>query len=454
MTREDTSTRRPLQLVGIIVMAALAIGVAAWASYSLRPLGLPPGEAYFEPPGQRVLQPDEVGQWNYMMNEYDLLEYTGDTFANWDPATQSDWKYSIAFASYGMPSLAIIDPEQADMVRYHMWVMIKKMKSKKVWLDWEAFGFGEDPISHHNIMYKGHLNLMYGLYELMGGDDRFSREYTWLTNQIVDEIREHHHDGVYDGTNCEPDQYFPQCNSIGLLSLLVYDKLYGTDYANNEVRWVLDFIHQRLIDPETGLYWLEYHPSHDNTERYLSGYTTAWCMVFLRPFEPEYNEKLYPVWKKTFVTEKGRFAWVAERPGGGMWATAQLFGLLAAKEFGDVELFTKLRNTLDYGKLGPSPEFAEMRYRDDDNTRINGWTLAFKLHVGWQTILDHDWGQTATREIPSVEGMTWTDVLPQEIWELTPQLGGRQTPLVPTSTACVPMPPRSMLREASTAGGG
>ena len=74
--------------------------------------------------------------------------------------------------------------------------MIQKMKSRLVWGDYTEMGFGEDPISFQNSMYKGHLNLMYGLYQLTTGDLRYAREYTWLTNQIVEEMRLHHR-GVY-----------------------------------------------------------------------------------------------------------------------------------------------------------------------------------------------------------------------------------------------------------------
>lgn len=117
------------------------------------------------------------------------------------------------------------------MVVYSMALMIEKMKPKKVWQVFVDFGFGADPIIYQNIMYKGHLNLMYGLYQLMSGDERYAREYTWLTDQIVKEMREHHKAGIYEGAACEPNLYFAQCNSIGLLSLHIFDKLYGTKYT-------------------------------------------------------------------------------------------------------------------------------------------------------------------------------------------------------------------------------
>jgi hypothetical protein len=401
----------------LIILAALISG-GIWL-YNFLPIGFPDAENYFKLIGKRKLLSDETGQWQYVRHQYDHLGASGDTFKDWDPASMNMWKYAIAFASYGMPSLSLIDPENKDMAKYTMWLMINKMKSKKVWRDWEDIGFGSDPISYQNIMYKGHLNLMYGLYQMMSGDERFSKEYAWLTKQIVDEMREHHKQGLYDGTNCEPDQYFVQCNSIGLLSLNIFDRLYGTKYTENEVKWALDFIKQKMTDPKTGLYWLQYHPSHDNVEKYLSGYTNAWSIVVLRPLDPSYNDKLYPVWKKTFVKEIGPYAYVKEYPEGGPSALATAFGMWAAKEYNDVKLFAKLRNSIDKtGKLKWDPERAEMRFEKADNTLNNGTVLSFKMHVGWKNILDYDWGYKKPTEIPDVSQMNWKEVLPQEIHEL------------------------------------
>jgi hypothetical protein len=35
--------------------------------------------------------------------------------------------------------------------------------------------------------------------------------------------------------------------------------------------------------------------------------------------------------------------------------------------------------------------------------------------VGWQNVLEHDWGHDKRFEIPDVSQMEWTDVLDQEI---------------------------------------
>jgi hypothetical protein len=397
-----------LKLVAGLVLLGLGLVLAlAWRLHSF-----PQVEAYFAEPGRRSLQKDEVGQWQYVRHLYAELEATGDRFRGWDESQQDMWKYAIAFLAYGMPSLAMVKPDEAPTAAYYLSVMIHKMKAKKVWDDWQRYGFGDDPICKDNIMYKGHLNLMYGLYQLMTGSDRYAQEFTWLTQKIVEEI-EQSKQGKYRGVTCEPDRYFVQCNAIGLMSLEVYDRIYGTPYAKYYGEEVLKFVRERLIDPETGLYRDAYHPSHDLAMPYLSGYTNAWTMVMLRPFDKDYQSKIYPKWKEIFVRDYGPFAAVRESREGGPSRLATLFGMLAAKEFGDQELFGKLRNSIDLGGfLYKDTELGYLNYAVADNTLLNGMVFSFKMHVGWQKILDHTWPRPESLPpIPEISSVQSWDLL-------------------------------------------
>jgi len=400
--------KRFLKLVAGLVLIGLGLVLAL----AFRVHSFPQIEAYFEEPDNRKLQSDEFGQWEYVRHLYTEMEATGEQFKGWDEKQQDMWKYAIAFLAYGMPSMAIIKPDDAPMAVYYLSVMINKMKAKKVWDDWQRYGFGDDPICKDNIMYKGHLNLMYGLYQLMTGSDRYAKEFTWLTQKIVEEI-EQSKDGKFRGVVCEPDRYFVQCNAVGLLSLAIYDRIYGTPYVQYSGSEVMKFIRERLIDPETGLYREAYHPSHDISISHLSGYTNAWTMVMLRPFDKEYQARIYPKWKEIFVREYGAFAVVRETRFGGPSRLATLFGMLAAKEFGDQELFGKLRNTVDLaGILHKDTERGHLSYATADNTLLNGMVLSFKMHVGWQKILDHSWPRPEVIPIvPEISAMQSFDVM-------------------------------------------
>ena len=389
--------------------------ILAVIAYIALPIHHAPAKAYFSPIGERVLQKDEIGQFNYIFQTYEHMSFTGDAFKGWDIDAQPLWRYGIAFGAYAMPSIAMISPAHADRAKLCLRHQIEKMKSKKVWGDWTEYGMGDDPISEGNIMYKGHLNLMYGLYQLISGDEKFANEYTWLTEKIVAEMRKHHAEGRHEGADCEPGRYFAQCNSISLLSLKIYDQLYQTNYAEVEARWTIDFIKEKMTDKEFGFYLKMYQSEMAFCNPMLSGYTNAWTMAFLRPFEPEYNESLYPIWKEYFTKEIGRFAYVKEDPEAGPSPLATMTGMMAAKEFGDVPLWRKLRNSIDkdiYQK-GDSYQYV---YKGVNNAIYNGPLLWTKVHVGWQKILDHDWKGNRHYEKPEVANLVWTDILPQELY--------------------------------------
>jgi hypothetical protein len=395
-------------LMGVIAMAVL-------------PLGMPRSAAYFETPENRAFQKDEIGQLRRVQKTYDRMANTGDDFSGWNEDMQDFWKYAIAFSSYGLPSAMMIDPENEDEYRLLFDTMIWKMKSRRVWGDFTDRGFGPDPISSQNIMYKGHLNLMFGLYQLTTGDDRYAREYSWLSERIADELRLHHQ-GKYEGVTCEPNAWYPECNAIGMLSLHIYDKLYGTDYTENEVRWTLDFMNEKMRHADTGLFYRSYHPQQDAVYKNISGYANAWTLTFLNPFLPEDMKKTYETsFKDNLITHLGPFYASVRgdaRSDPKRNQTAHLFGLWAAKEFKDEALFGKLRNSVDkFGGLKPA-EGGGLRYDTEESVLMNGVVLSAKLHVGWNTILEHEWGHARPETIPDTADMTWRDVLPETIYRM------------------------------------
>lgn len=396
----------------------LVFGIVAMA---VLPVGMPKAAAYFEDIEKRTLQKDEIGQLRRVQKTYDRMANTGDDFTGWNEEMQDFWKYAIAFSSYGLPSAMIIDSENEDEYRLLFDTMIWKMKSRRVWGDFTDRGFGSDPISSQNIMYKGHLNLMFGLYQLTTGDDRYAREYSWLSERIADELRLHHQ-GKYEGVTCEPNAWYPECNAIGMLSLHIYDKLYGTNYTENEVRWTLDFMNERMRHEGTGLYYRSYHPQQDAVYKNISGYANAWTLTFLNPFMSADMQRTYENgFKDNLITQLGPFYASVRgdaRSDQNRNQVAHLFGLWAAKEFKDEALFGKLRNSIDkFGGLVPA-DGGGLRYETDDTVLMNGVVLSAKLHVGWKTVLDHDWGHDLPEKIPETSDMTWRDILPDNIYRM------------------------------------
>ncbi|WP_284387064.1 hypothetical protein [Algimonas ampicilliniresistens] len=419
MRERSRQSRRGLFAIKVAGLAIICVLIGLSARLIL-PIGMPNPDHYFEPVSSRVLQADEVGQMIRVRKMYDRMANTGDDFTGWNPEMQDFWKYTIAFSAYGIPSAMMIDPDSQDEYRLLFDTMIWKMKSRRVWGDFTDRGFGSDPISAQNIMYKGHLNLMYGLYQLTTGDDRYAREYTWLTERLAEELRLHHQ-GEYEGVTCEPNAWYVECNAIGIMSLNIYDRLYGTDYTETEVQWTLDFMMDRMRDDDTGLFYRSYHPQQDVVVKDISGYANAWTLTFLRPFLPEdmqlsyqsFTDNLVLGYGPTYASIKGDLRSNPSRN-----QVAHLFGLWAAKEFDDPTLFGKLRNSVDKaGHLGPAPDGGAM-YADENSVLMNGVVLAAKLHVGWEEILNHDWGHERPSSIPDTSDLTWHDLLPARVYQM------------------------------------
>jgi hypothetical protein len=402
-----------IKRLSIVIALTLVIAITyIW------PWGMPTADRYFDPIGERQLQADEIGQLRTNIDRYLVMSLSGDTFKGWNTEYQSFWKYAISFAAYGMPSAMLIDPENAGQYKVTMDNMIWKMKSKKVWHDFTSNGFGPDPISVQNIMYKGHLNLMYALFQLSTGDLRYSKEFTWLSKQIIEEMNLHH-EGFYEGNTCEPNAWFVECNVIGMLSLHIYDKMYGTEYTKNQVQWSVDFIMERMRDKGTGLFYRAYIPNHDVVMPQIKGYTNAWVLSFMNVFVPEEMKKSYPSFKEHLTLEYGPYAAARLALNHEEDQIAQIFALWAAKEFGDVSLFSKLRNAADkFGKLDVSPATGGLEYQGINDSIINGVILGSKLHVGWNTLLTHDWGHKGIPyDVPDTSKMEWTDLLPNEVYD-------------------------------------
>ena len=109
----------------VILIALIIAFVGSLIWYAL-PTGMPAGDLYFKDIGERELQQDEIGQFNYVYDQYLKLGITGDEFSEWDEDQQLLWRYGIAFSSYAMPSIVMISDEYGNTAKKAMKSMIEK----------------------------------------------------------------------------------------------------------------------------------------------------------------------------------------------------------------------------------------------------------------------------------------------------------------------------------------
>lgn len=380
-------------VISLIVLVVLAL-VAACIIWIL-PHPETKAEAYFQQYDNRKLTPDVGMQLRGIQKEF--LDGFVTDFSMYKDMPPIVYRYPIAFTSYALACVAKIDPSYKTFCSHYMDKLIQKMKQRVVWEDWIKAGFGPDPMAKHNIMYRGHLNLMYGLYQLTSGDTKYEQDFKALSKALHDEMMQTEKEGKYCGMSCEPDDYFVQCNTIGMYSMAVYDTLYKDAHYSDLIGPWLQWVKARMVEPEHGVFRSSYHMEHDYAENRVTGYGTGWSIAFLAALDPDFARTLYPQFKKTFIHRKlgGLYCYASESPDGKPNDLATVCALFAAKAMGDEALFSGLINSLD--RAGGKKVDGDALVFEKLPSPVWGMMLFGKVNIGLEKLIDEkDWAKVAS----------------------------------------------------------
>lgn len=265
--------------------------------------------------------------------------------------------------------------------------------------EWTRLEFGKDPVTGKNIMYKGHLNLVYALYRLISGSYEFDEEYRHLNDMIVRENLGNARNRNFWDIECEPDQWFTPCNAIGMLSEAAFDRNFHNgeeaDIAMPAMQWTLE----HMVDPETGVTLFRYHPSCDFAEPYTLG--SLWTESCFHHFAPAEMERAYESIKREFLPEikGGKEVYLkANRYTYGMstdyeQATMVLYVPQATREFNDPEEWEKITrffcDMYDITLVNGVARFTSATPQIESHAV--GHLFLAAVHLGWDKILSTDW---------------------------------------------------------------
>lgn len=176
--------------------------------------------------------------------------WQGFFFVRPDQFREGAVRYQLNFVSYTVAMYQYsCAPAFAGYAAEAQRNVIAKMLCRPVWSYWaveNAWGnlrWNPDPIVHDNIMYSGYLGLMLGLYETVTGDRRYHEPGCLRLRWNADRAFDHDFGTIADALvdnfararlgqyPCEPNWVYPMCNTFGLNTLLVYDRLRRTDHA-------------------------------------------------------------------------------------------------------------------------------------------------------------------------------------------------------------------------------
>lgn len=342
------------------------------------------------------------GAWRYHL---DVINHTFDEGWDnkkypWNRGMQNFWRYSLAFGSYGIPSLILTDESKYQEAVDCLRKTIILFKDTPVWDGWVRRGQGPDPICCRNVMYKAHLQLLYCLYQLISGSREFESQCRQLTQITANEYK---YNGKYRGhwgIECEMDQVFPPCNSQAVLSFMIFDKIFGTSYYADYGSKVADFLQTDLSDPETKMTFIKYHPSHHQAEAYLSGAANAWTLTQMRVTNPKHYDFAFENFKKLLVQEcDDGTAYLKEckyssEPAMGLEEGLGMYYVPGmAKEFKDPDLWAKAMNHLaKQYKLKMTdgiPRLTGVSIAEE--IYIENYMLWGAVNLGWDTVTQADW---------------------------------------------------------------
>jgi hypothetical protein len=308
----------------------------------------------------------------------DFLKLQPDDFAAFENFPLRGYKYSVAFTGYGLANVAFIEPSRRRQMADYLDKMIVRYNQYDVQQDWWVDGYGPNAnLKEGNVMYKGHLNLLYGLYELIADDKKYESLFKKTSQDIIERssLNTNGRNEHYYGMTCEPANYYIECNTISIYSIKLYDKLYGEDHSELIESWY-NYISTQLADKKTGLFCEVYHPTTDYPEPQMISYNNGWALLFLNALHPEFTQAKYATYKNTFIKD---FFWYAYAIDGGPIEQIRpplsdkhptrptpearadnlpdglgcLFAFFLASEVKDADLYNKMLNGLS--KVGTVP---------------------------------------------------------------------------------------------------
>lgn len=208
-------------------------------------------------PGSRELSIEQLQSVRYLL---DRSLQPVDSFEGFDRIDQfqtASYRYQINGIGYALALLQChYTPSFHGYLSLAQRNLIEKYLLKKVWgywvyeSVWGHFNFTNfDPAAKDNIMLTGWLSLQIGMYTNNTGDRRyaevgslpfrlngrttFPHDHHSLNRSVVENFKS----SAFCLYPCEPNWIYPICNHYGITSIVMYDRVHGTDHA------------ERLLDP-------------------------------------------------------------------------------------------------------------------------------------------------------------------------------------------------------------
>jgi len=208
---------------------------------------------------------------------------------------------------FALVNTVLLDPEnkarRADAVRELEWIL------ERLTLPQARQGFAHTQVPY-GVFYLGERNLTLAGLMLIDPhpDPDYEREYHRTSRLLYDAFVA----SPSAHLDTFPGHAWPADNVPALYSLVVHDRLYGTDYGRAAARWV-----ERMaatLDPDTGLMASKIDYGSGEPLDVPRGCGTSFTFAFLPDIAPDFARTQYAAYRRHFFKTTLGFAGIREYP--------------------------------------------------------------------------------------------------------------------------------------------
>jgi hypothetical protein len=398
----------------------------------------------------------------------DLCLQPVDSFDGFDWVDQFQTaavRYQLNFTSYALALL-----QQNRTPAFHGYLaeaqrnLIAKMQDKRVWGFWRWENLwgnldpNPDPIPRDNIMFSAYLGLMVGAYESNTGDVRYSapdafafrasprRTFRYDFHSVTDRVHANFVRNPFGMFPCEPNWIYSACNTFGMNTLLLHDRLHDTQYASDVIENFSHSMDLEFVTPDGRVTAIRSSRLGLTIPALTSTMADAGMALFLTPSLPDAARRSWAIVRTEFVSEgaDGRpqlalRGWDKLDVGNYHRSDVSPHAIVgaAAQEHGDAELVRGLFESVD-AKFAPVTTDGARRY-SKASTQANAMlaTARFNRERGFADLVTVG-PSTPTRSGPVLAEAPYPDVLVARATTdgaaldlvLRPGRGGGRQPLV------------------------
>ena len=326
-------------------------------------------------PAVRELTDDQLGSVRYLLDRglQPVHEFQG--FDKRDQFQTAAWRYQVNWLGSDLATAqTFYTPNFHGYMSLAQRNLIEKFLDRRVWdywvLEsmWGHLNFTDwDPAAKDNIMLTGYYGGQVLLYMSATGDMRYAepgsltfrlngrKAWSHDIHTICRSIYDNFKRSAYCLYPCEPNWIYPGCNFYGMRTLVAYDRLFGTHYLQDVVEPWLDGLDREFTSPAGTI-----EPLRSSITGFAFPFpgSDLGLTIMANTFAPERAMRMFaPIAmgiRQLFQEHNGKTVIAMPEKSidfGNYRKGARTFGmgamLMAANEFGDVELAEAARNTLD-----------------------------------------------------------------------------------------------------------